>query len=293
MAAFDLRELDPVGDRRSLEQLWAAALAPAWPLLPDSLDLVRAGLIAETGDLVTGAAAFDEAGSVLLLLVDPKHQRRGVGTALLDAVVGRLRAGGVRQVSLGSGGSEYIWPGVPSDLPAAVRFFEARGWTWDHAVTDLVCDLRRYAPPPGICERISASGVSVDVADERDWTDVLSFEQRWFPQWVRWFRQSTESILLARDKQDEVVGSLLFAGPGRCSIFWPMLGDDMATIGCVGVAEPARDAGIGSALVVRASALLRDAGARMCHIGWAWQPDFYERLGYRRWRDYLVARRLL
>ena len=284
------RDLDPNTDRCSLEQLWRAAMAPTWPLLPNGLDLIRAGLIAEAGDLVAGAVAFDEAGSVLLLLVHPNRQRRGVGTALLDAAMARLRTAGVRQVRLGSGGAGYIWPGVPTNLPEAVSFFEARDWTWDHVVSDLVCDLRSYAPPRGVYERASAAGVSLAVAEESDLTDVLIFEQRWFPQWVRWFLQPSRSILLARDSQAEVVGSLLFAGPGQCSTFWPMLGSDMGTIGCVGVAEPARGAGIGAALVVRASELLRDAGAGMCHIGWAWQPHFYERLGYQRWRDYVMAR---
>jgi len=87
------------------------------------------------------------------------------------------------------------------------------------------------------------------------------------------------------------VGSLLFSGPGQCSILWPMLGSDMARIGCVGVAERAAGSGIVSAMVVRASELLRDAGAGMCHVGWAWAPAFYERLGYRPWRRYVMARR--
>ena len=52
------RDLDPNTDRCSLEQLWRAAMAPTWPLLPNSLDLIRAGLIAEAGDLVAGAVAF-------------------------------------------------------------------------------------------------------------------------------------------------------------------------------------------------------------------------------------------
>jgi hypothetical protein len=43
-------------------------------------------------------------------------------------------------------------------------------------------------------------------------------------------------------------------------------------------------------MVVRASELLRQAGAGNCHIGWVGLQSFYEQLGYRRWRDYLVSR---
>jgi GNAT superfamily N-acetyltransferase len=245
--------------------------------------------VAEQNGYIAGAVAIELTGSILLLFVDPNLRRRGIGTALLESATGKLRAAGVRSVHLGSGGRSYIWPGVPADLPAAVRFFESRGWTCDHQVTDLTADLRGYVAPGGVRERPEAAGVRLASAGPGDLAEALAFERRHFPDWLRFFEESGESILLARDARGELVGSLLFMGPGRCSVFWPMLGDDMATIGCIGVAEPARRAGIGSALVVRASELLRDAGAGMCHIGWAWLPTFYERLGYRPWRDYLMA----
>jgi ribosomal protein S18 acetylase RimI-like enzyme len=61
-----------------------------------------------------------------LLLVDPAAQRRGVGTRLLAAGLARLGALGAETVGLGSGGGDYLWPGVPDDLPAAAGFFAAR-----------------------------------------------------------------------------------------------------------------------------------------------------------------------
>lgn len=288
-----LRDLDPVADRTALERLWQAALAPEWPLLPGGLDLVRAGLVAEQNGDVVGAAAIDPAGSIVLLLVHPNWQRRGVGTALLESATGRLRALGARVVHLGSGGGSHVWPGVPADLTSAVRFFESRDWTWDHQVTDLTADLRRYVAPEGVLERAAVADITVAVGGPLDREEALAFERRHFPRWLRFFEEGGEAILLARDGRGEVVGSLLFAGPGRCSVFWPILGDDMATIGCVGVAEQARHAGIGSALVVGASERLRDLGAGMCHIGWAWRPELYERSGYRPWRDYLMASRAI
>jgi len=286
-----LRPLDPTRDRAGLERLWRAALAPAWPVLPDVLEHVRDGVIAEAdgdGDPI-GAIVTDPAGSVVLLLVTPAHRRRGVGTALLDGALARLRAGGAGRVTLATGGAAYVWPGVPVDLPGAVAFFEARGWAWGHRVTDLTCDLRSYAaasgPPP--------AGVTVEVAGPAGRPAALAFERRWFPEWVPSFERRDAAILLARDAGGAVAGSLLFAGPGRCSIFWPMLGDDMAWIGCVGVAEPARGAGIAGAMVAHASALLRDAGAGTCLIDWARRSELYERCGYRRWRDYLTASRAI
>jgi GNAT superfamily N-acetyltransferase len=254
------------------------------------VDLARTGLVAEMAGEPAGAVALDPAGSIQLLLVEPARQRQGVGSALLEAALERFASAGAGMPSLGGGGGDYIWPGVPADLAPAVRFFSRRGWSSNEVVSDLTTDLRMYKAPPGVAERAARAGITMAVAGGVELAETLDFERRWFPEWLRWFQQPGVSALLARDRDGEVVGSLLLAGPGRCSIYWPMLGEDMATIGVVGVAEPARRRGVGAAMVVRASELLRQAGAGNCHIGWVGLHTFYEQLGYRRWRDYLVSR---
>jgi beta-N-acetylhexosaminidase len=284
-----LRPLDPVGDRAVLEGLWSAALDPPWPLLPSGLDAIRAGLVAEVGGRAIGAAATDPLGSLQLLLVDPAHQRRGIGTLLLDEALRLLGAQGVGTVSLGSGGEDRIWPGVPDNLPGAVHFFEARGWRFDDAVIDLVRDLEGYEAPAGVDERAARAGIRIELATDDDRASVLAFEAESFPSWLRWFQRGDSSVLVARDSERRVVGSLLLRGPGPVSVFAPLLGPMAGTIGCVGVASHAQDRGIGSAMVVRASELLRDAGTRMCHIDWVRRQAFYIRLGYTPWRRYLMS----
>ena len=63
------------------------------------------------------------------------------------------------------------------------------------------------------------------------------------------------------------------------------------TIGCVGVAAPRHGEGIGTALVARASEILRDAGTHNCHIGWTTRESFYRRAGYQPWRRYAMFSR--
>jgi ribosomal protein S18 acetylase RimI-like enzyme len=288
-----LRPLDPAGDRPWLEALWAAALAGSWPPLPAGLDLVRAGVVAEERGAAVGMVAVDPAGGILLLLVDPAHQRRGVGTRLLGAALRHLAAAGAATVALGSGGEDYIWPGVPDDLPAAVAFFAAHGWRWDHPVIDLVRDLRDYRPPAGVSQRAARAGVSLAVAGERDLEEVLAFEAATFPTWLGWFQRRDSSVLVARDGGGGVVGSLLFRGPDESLLFAPMLGPASGTIACVGVADHLQGRGVGSAMVAHASELLRRAGTRNCHIGWVVRRDFYVRVGYAPWRTYLMSRRQL
>jgi predicted N-acetyltransferase YhbS len=67
-----------------------------------------------------------------------------------------------------------------------------------------------------------------------------------------------------------------------------MLGPAVGAIGCVGVAPPRQGEGIGTALVVRASEVFRNAGTRNCHIGWTTRESFYCRVGYQPWRRYAM-----
>jgi GNAT superfamily N-acetyltransferase len=186
-----LRALDPGPDRPLLERLWERALGPVWPLLPGGLDIVRDGIVAERhrggrggqalGGEALGMVAVDPAGSIPLLLVDPAVQRRGVGTRLLEAGLERLGALGAGTVALGSG-DDYIWPGVPDDLPAAAGFFAARRWRYDHTVIDLTADLRGYEAPAGVGERPGRAGVSLQVMADGDRAEVLAFEAATFPE---------------------------------------------------------------------------------------------------------------
>ena len=77
---------------------------------------------------------------------------------------------------------------------------------------------------------------------------------------------------------------MLLDGPGAYTVYEPTLGPAAATISCVGVAPQMEGRGIGTALVARASEILRDRGAGTCHIGWTVRESFYTRAGYRPWR---------
>jgi ribosomal protein S18 acetylase RimI-like enzyme len=218
--------------------------------------------------------AADPAGSIPLILVDPGCQRRGIGTSLLDAALGQARAAGASRVTAGSGGASHIWPGVPRDLPAATSVFTARGWQHTHGTLDLVADLASYRPPPGAFERAATTGVIITRAAGTDLEPVHAFEAATFPSWTRWFAAQPEHILLARDRSGSIAGTLLLEGPGAASVFAPLLGLAAATIGCVGVAPPRQNQGIGTALAVRASQILAQAGTRNGYGGYRVRGDY-------------------
>jgi GNAT superfamily N-acetyltransferase len=288
---WQIRPMRPETGRQMAERLWRAAMPPSWPVLPAGIELLDAGLAAEAGPDTVGLVALDPAGSIPLILVDPRYQRCGIGASLLQAAVSQVRGAGATSVTAGSGGAAYIWPGVPLDLPAAVRFFAACGWQRTHDVLDLVHDLAGYRPQPGVAERAAAAGVIIARPDSADLAAVRAFEAANFPSWARFFAVArAEHILLARDRGGGIVGTLLLRGPGADAdtVFGPMLGPAAATIGCVGVDRSLHGQGIGTALVVRASQILSQAGARACHIGWTARESFYRRAGYQPWRRYAM-----
>ena len=178
---------------------------------------------------------------------------------------------------------------MPCDLPAAVTFFASRGWRHTHDTLDLVTSLAGYRPPPGAAGRAARTGVTITRATGADLAAVRAFEAAAFPGWARWFAAARpEHILLARTRSGAIAGTLLLEGPGADTVFAPMLGPDAGTIGCVGVDPPLHRQGIGTALVVRASQILSEAGVRACHIGWTTRESFYRRAGYRPWRRYAM-----
>ncbi len=183
-------------------------MPPSWPLLPAGIAMLADGLVAEAGTGPVGLAAADRAGSVPLILVHPACQGCGIGTGLLAVAVNALRAGGAAEVWAGSGGDRYIWPGVPRDLPSAVAFFTARGWRHGHDTLDLVADLAGYRPPAAAARRAAGAGVSPALASAGDLAEVMAFEAATFPSWVRWFSARTEGILIARDAEGKIAGTL-------------------------------------------------------------------------------------
>jgi ribosomal protein S18 acetylase RimI-like enzyme len=284
---WSIRPLDPVGDRGSLAVLWTRALSPAWPLLPAGLELLRRGYVAHVGNQVVGAVAIDRA--IVFIAVDPDHQRGGLGSLLLRHALEDLAAAGVAAVSVGAGGADYIWPGVPTDLPAALGFFSAHGWSWDDTTTDLLLDLQS-APIVELVDRFPAPpDVVLATIEPHEMDEVMAFEEQHFPYWARWFIDS-QSVLVAR-RDDHIRGTLLIRGPGPVHTCWTMLGDNCGTITCVGVDPGYQNLGIASALVARASTELAARGVGPCVIAWSTRDRLYGRLGYRPWREYRLGSR--
>lgn len=83
-------------------------------------------LVAETDGAAAGFVAYllndeDRTGEVWLLAVHPDQQRRGIGTALNNAALAKMREGGMVLAVVGTGGDEGHAP--------ARRAYEKVGYT--------------------------------------------------------------------------------------------------------------------------------------------------------------------
>ena len=250
------------------------------------------GYVFDGPDGLVGAIAFDESGAISYVIVDPSWRRQGIGRALHDAAVRHFAT--PPQWHLG--GQRSIWPGAPTDLPDAEPFFERLGWVMGHTVVDMSMRASDFRADPEHAARAAAAGVHFERASQDDGDDVIAYESREHPIWVPYFRSrfpaDPASVLVARDRAGAVVGALLLNLPPRYRGRWSrILGEDMAEIGCVGVAAASNQQGIGTALVAEATQLVKDAGAPVAFLAWTSRVTFYGRLGYTVWREYRTATR--
>lgn len=310
--AEKIQPFDASIDMASAFTLWQITVGRAWPIdftrfkqilsAPDAQHFVAK----EHGQLIGLAATArslswdSQVGHLQLLLVAPSWQRQGLGSALHEAALQHFRATGAQIVQLG-GLVPRFWCGLPGNLPDARAFFSKLGWEFDHPVYDLVQDLRQYTTPLAIYRRISDQGITLATGREEDVPEILTFEQREFPNWLRHYERCArlgdyQDILCARNQDGRIVGTLLMYTPQshetRTDVVWRvLLGYDAGAMGAVGVAPSEQGRGTGIALVARASDLLKARGVRNCYIDWVEITDFYAKLGYAKWRAFFTSLR--
>ena len=313
-----LRPYEPERDERQVYHLWQRTLSHVWPLPYETFHAVtvdnaayRPGdhFVAQSDDEIAGFIATQVSerqghlslpahGNLLLILVDPLSQRQGIGRALHDHALTALEQRGVEDVQLG-GGATYFWQGVPMNLPGVWRFFQACGWVERERSFDLVAELGGYAAPPEIYERLRRPALTIALATPADGAALLEFEGRHFPGWLPGYRRVVEhngygDVVVAKDAREGIVGTSSVLDPRAAwwqhdSRWLHLIGESTGGVGPLGVAEPMRGQGIGLALAARVTELLHERGFAKSYVGWTWLVDWYGKLGYRIWQEYVMS----
>jgi ribosomal protein S18 acetylase RimI-like enzyme len=288
------RLLDPARDRTAVRELWELTLGASWPIHAETL-IASMPIAYGLGDSekLSGAIGFDDTGAISFVMVDPSRRREGIGTALHRAAVEHL-AGSKPDLTLG--GAHSFWRGIPDNLPDAAPFFTKLGWTLGQTVVDMARPTAGFSVDPAAIARSDAFGVKFTFATQDDAEQVITYEAREHPNWTDYFRRrfpdEPGSVLVGRDRVGEVVAALLIDLPPRHRGRWSrILGEDMAEIGCIGVAASLNGQGIGTAMTSLATAEVQRAGARLAFLAWTTRTSFYARIGYKVWHGYRMATR--
>ena len=310
---FEIRLYEPEDDALQVYTLWQHTLSHLWPLPYDIFHAVtianpayRQGdhFVAVSGSEIVGWVATQvqrrvpsPEGHLQLLLVAPAYQRRGVGRMLHAHALSSLKQRGAAQIQLG-GGFSYLWQGVPASLPDAWPFFQACGWKEVERSFDLVRELEGYATPSGIYERLRPT-IAILQATSDDAPAILSFEEHHFPEWLLYYQQVVQhqgyaDVVVAKEAHQRIVGTALVVDPHapgwNNDIRWlSLLGTNTGGIGTLGVAESLREQGIGLALAARVTEIVRERGLERSYIGWTWLVDWYGKLGYKVWQEYIMS----
>lgn len=316
-----IRPYHPQRDEQKVYNLWQRTLGHLWPISRPTLHYITAAneayrakdhLVAEVNGTIVGfvgtqvriyPGTLEPRGELMVIMVDSAYQRRGIGRTLLDQALVSLKERGVVAVQLGAGGLCYFWAGVPTNLPGAWSFFEKCGWSEKERSFDLARKLDDYATPLGVYERIRLPNITITTAGRRDIPAVLAFESLHFPKWLRYFEVVVEhddyaDIVLARGSRGEIIGASFVidsrAAWRRGDIVWEkLLGANTGGVGPLGVAEDKRENGIGLALAARVTELLRARRIATSYIGYTWLVDWYGKLGYKVWQEYIMSEKTL
>jgi mycothiol synthase len=229
-------------------------------------------LVAESAGQTTGfvsGVVRQGQGWIKALVVRPDRQRRGVGSALLQAVQDRLAHLGVTQVTFGWAPLNYFTPGVDVRSTAAAVFLERHGYRTERVsrinmdVSLAGCDLdTRQAEECLAGEGITfararpadeeAAGRLAEVEGQPAWRDEGSEAYRNHP--VSQFVAHSAGLVCG-------FGVHSVSGPGE---FGPLL-----------TANGLRRRGIGQVLLKRCLADLQRQGYRRAEIVWAGPISFY------------------
>ena len=86
---------------------------------------------------------------LVLLVVHPAHQSRGLGKELVTAVIDRAAELGAHDVLLASAIPRYLWPGVDTANTRAGMLLETFGFERDWVGTNMAIDTSFRRTPAG------------------------------------------------------------------------------------------------------------------------------------------------
>jgi mycothiol synthase len=241
-----------------------------------------------------GQGYEEESAWITAFGVDPEWQDQGIGTALLDAALERLRGLGRTTVTISPYVPNYFTPGPDINAYAnGIAFLTKRGFETLSRPISMRAELTGFQIPASIVERARAlqeEGIEIRPAIPADIVPVLEFAQRHF-SWD-WHREATGIFrdLFTGDPRN--VGMIVAMQNGEVLGYAEHRGE---RFGPFGVHPELRSRGIGRVLLAMT---LREMLKKNFHAAWfLWTGDdaarLYAQVGFHEVRRFAVMKKEL
>ncbi len=211
-----------------------------------------------------------------LLAVDPRHQHKGYGGALLVAAEEAARTEGeVRLRTLDQPGN-YLAPGIALENQGTIRWLEKRGYAAKTTNTNLLIDVRNNSRVTREVletrERALPSEYEIRRATPADLDSLgpvitSAFSAGWTFETAQATKYPPGALHVARTRAGEWAAFAAHDGNNR-GLGW---------FGPTGTFEAHRGRGLGAVLLLHCLLDVAAQGLGVCTIAWIGPRDFYEK----------------
>lgn len=208
-------------------------------------------------------------GSVKLLAVAPEHRRKGIGSALLEAVEKRLLERKVEAIRIAETSPNYLTPGLDVRYTPGWVFVQKHGYEKIGETFNLDVDLTTEDWSTEEKEKaLAEEGITVRRAEEPDRPALETLLDTHWPGWhgevARALQNDPISLHLAA--RDEIILGFSAYDANNLDTGW---------FGPMGTTPEARGLGIGSVLLRRCLHDQKEQGHEKATIPWVGPVGFY------------------
>jgi ribosomal protein S18 acetylase RimI-like enzyme len=224
-----------------------------------------------------------------------EYQRRGIGSALLEHTLDKLRAEGRQTVEISPYVPNYFAPGVDVAYSGTLEFLQGKfGFTVQERATSMGIDLTGFRIPAEIVElaarREREDGLTINAVTGADLPDLMPFISDNFG-WD-WFRHLQEYLVEYFGDSSRQVCFLVAHLRGRVVGF---CGQRRERFGPFGVDPSVRNLGIGRLLLFRCLAEMSARHFYYAYFMWTGEDAarLYSFAGFRKRREFAIVGRKL
>ncbi len=223
--------------------------------------------------------------------VQPEYQRRGIGSALFEYIIDKLRAEGRARLEISPYVPNYFVPGIDTRAyPATIEFLQERfGFQTLYQAISMGADLTDFQIPPAIQARLQDSetdtGLLIRPIEAADIPDLMQFLVEHFG-WD-WFRHAQSYLLEYFGASPHQICFLVARQKGELVGFCQQRNE---RFGPFGVRPDCRNRGIGRMLLFKCLEMMSAKHVFFAYFLWTDEnaARLYSLAGFKRRREFAV-----